>query len=257
MTSDRLLASLISGSAIPVKRHGLSGVVASGNGGFSPQDISDLYAWYDANDEDTITKDGSDRVSKWEDKNGTAGYDLVQTNSSYQPLWVSEDQNGKDVINFDANRQMRTASAQSAESMPITIAFVAVLPANDSTQHFGWSEYGGAPSFEKSDVNNKVTLTWTTNFSYTSTSAYNGKWTDMTCLANTGSSSIRFNNTEVATGSLSGTWTPFAVACHGGQPTTANTLWREKIGEICIYNKLLDADELTELFEYFEAKWDL
>ena len=233
------------------------GVAFGGGAAFSPQDISDLYAWYDAADESTITKDGSNRVSKWEDKNGTSALDLVQTTSGYQPLWVSADRNGYDVINFDADRQMRTASAQSAESMPITIAFVAVLPANDSTQHFGWSEHGAAPSFEKNNVNNKVVLTWTTNFSYDSTAAYNGKWTDMTCIANTGSSSIRFNNTEVATGSLSGTWTPFAVACHGGQPTSSNTLWREKIGEICIYNKALDSDELDSLYNYFEAKWDL
>ena len=46
---------------------------------FTPTDISDLYAWYDATDSDTITKDGSNRISKWENKEGTTARDLVQS----------------------------------------------------------------------------------------------------------------------------------------------------------------------------------
>ena len=89
--------------------------------GFSPTDISDLYVWYDASDETTITKDVSDRISKWENKEGTTERDLIQDTSDDQPLWISADQNGKDVIDLVDDRYFATASALSAVSQPFTI----------------------------------------------------------------------------------------------------------------------------------------
>jgi peptidoglycan/xylan/chitin deacetylase (PgdA/CDA1 family) len=52
------------------------------------------WAWFDASDLTTITKDGSDLVSKWNDKLGS-GHDLKQTTGSKQPKW------DKDNLLFD------------------------------------------------------------------------------------------------------------------------------------------------------------
>jgi hypothetical protein len=129
MTDKNLLASLISGSAIPVKRHGVSGVVSGGgNGGFSPDDVDDLGAWYDASDSTTITE-SSDRVSKWEDKKGDK--DLVQTDGSKQPLLVSADQNDLDIINFTGSRDMAVTSESA--SQPTTWYLVMTAPAATGT----------------------------------------------------------------------------------------------------------------------------
>jgi len=115
MTDKNLLASLISGSAIPVKRHGVSGSISGGNGGFSPDDVDDLGAWYDASDSSTITE-SSNRVSKWEDEKGDK--DLVQTNTGRQPLLVEADQNDLDIINFTGSRDMAVGS--NSGSQPTT-----------------------------------------------------------------------------------------------------------------------------------------
>jgi hypothetical protein len=52
-------------------------------------------AWYLADDLTTITKDGSNFVSRWNDKLGS-GHDLIQAIGTRQPLWVTPD-----YIQFD------------------------------------------------------------------------------------------------------------------------------------------------------------
>jgi hypothetical protein len=47
-------------------------------------------AWYDSSDLTTITKDGSDFVSRWADKLGS-GRDLLQATGSKQPKWYVTD----------------------------------------------------------------------------------------------------------------------------------------------------------------------
>jgi hypothetical protein len=47
-------------------------------------------AWYDSSDLTTITKDGSDYVSGWNDKLGS-GRDLLQPTGARQPKWVVTD----------------------------------------------------------------------------------------------------------------------------------------------------------------------
>lgn len=44
-------------------------------------------AWYDYKDLSTITKDGSNFVSRWNDKLGS-GHDLIQATGAYQPSWT-------------------------------------------------------------------------------------------------------------------------------------------------------------------------
>ena len=75
---------------------------------------------------------------------------------------------------------------------------------------------------------------------------------------------MRYNNTQVATGGASDTFKPFAIGNHGGMrgapgggTVNTGTSWRNEICEIAIWEKQLDASELTEVFEYTEEKWDL
>ena len=67
---------------------------------FDPSTILGCKAWYDASDSTSITKDGGNLVSQWNDKSGQANH-VVQATGSKQPLWVSAGQNGKDIIRFD------------------------------------------------------------------------------------------------------------------------------------------------------------
>jgi hypothetical protein len=96
---------------------------------FLPSDISSLSNWYDANDEDSITKDGSNRVSQWDDKKGSD--DLLQATGGNQPLFVNVGQNGLHEISFAGDRTMETSSG-STKTQPITIYLATKLPVNDT-----------------------------------------------------------------------------------------------------------------------------
>ena len=66
-----------------------------------------LAYWYDALDEDTITKDGSNLVSKWEDKSGL-GRDAAQTNGTEKPTYqaAGSETNGFPCIEFNGSDNM-------------------------------------------------------------------------------------------------------------------------------------------------------
>jgi len=64
--------------------------VKTGDTGTVTNNVADdghTVAWYDSKDLTTITKDGSDFVSKWADKLGS-GHDLLQATGTNQPKWV-------------------------------------------------------------------------------------------------------------------------------------------------------------------------
>ena len=233
--------------------------------GDAPNGISGLYAWYDANDSSTITFSSSNVISKWANKEGTTARDLIQSNGGYQPVLLSSQRNNKDVVDMaDSNDSMYTTGGAITLAMPITICAVAKMPSNDSAQHFLWSEYGSAPSFEKNNSSNTFNFTFGNNIQWTSGSSAVGNYVDFTCIANGSSSSMRYNNTEVATGTATGSFDLFAIGNHGGMrggtgggSINGSTSWREEICEIVIFNKVLSASELTTMHNYLKAKWDL
>lgn len=59
-----------------------------------------LALWLDANDPSTITLDGSS-VTNWKDKSAN-GYDFAQTIASNKPTYVTNAQNGKNVVRFNS-----------------------------------------------------------------------------------------------------------------------------------------------------------
>lgn len=71
---------------------------------FSPVDLTGLTLWLDAADFNSITKDGSNRVSNWADKSGN-GFDAEKSGAA-RPTFVVNQLNAKPVINFDGSHEM-------------------------------------------------------------------------------------------------------------------------------------------------------
>ena len=246
MTDKNLLASLISGSAIPVKRHGVSGSISGGgNGGFSPDDVDDLGAWYDASDSSTITE-SSDRVSKWEDKKGDK--DLVQTNTGRQPLLVAADQNDLDIINFTGSRDL--AVGGNSGSQPTTWYLVATAPAADTStrrpltcgsQQFFHSATTNRFSIWSGEQLNFVESLGTTQF-YVWTLRFNGSSSD---LLLDDSSKV---SGDAGTGAITGT-----LNIAGSSDNYANN----KFGEILRYDSDVSSDDNDLIMTYLNDKWGL
>ena len=215
----------------------------------TPTNISDLYAWYDATDVTTITKDGSDRVSKWENKEGTTARDLVQTTSGNQPLWLSANRNGKDVIDFatsSTGRWMKTSSMQSTVAQPISIVVVVEMPSNDSTSRDllqGHSSSKPFPVFNKNSANDSFHISMGTNLGWTETGVAD-TWQYMTLIFNTTASEIRRGGVQKASGNAgTGVASPLRV----GVSWNNDAFWNAKIMHVIFYSKLLSASEIEGL----------
>lgn len=77
---------------------------------FSPYSIDKIFLWYDATRTDTITKDGSNRVSTWADL-GPNGIDL--TNSAAdgtKPVYTASAINSKPALLFDGGDYLETVN---------------------------------------------------------------------------------------------------------------------------------------------------
>lgn len=217
-------------------------------GGFDPDSIDGLGAWYDASDSTTITE-SSNRISVWSDKKGSAN--LVQSTSGNQPLLVDGDQNDEDVINFVGDRYMDTGSL-TGTSQPTTWYLALTGFASSGTlkrpmwsgsqQVFtsnstanGWKLYAGEePSFTE-DIGTSFQI-WQIVFNGSSSYWYvNG--------------SAKMDGVNAGTG----TWGGLAIgaANDGGAPSN------NKFGEILRYDAVISSDDNDLIMDYLNDKWGL
>ena len=80
--------------------------------------------WLDADDATTITKDGGNLVSQWNDKSGNARH-VTQATAANQPTYQAAGLNSKPSLYFDAASRYLTSAAVSAHSGPWSVFAVA------------------------------------------------------------------------------------------------------------------------------------
>lgn len=223
---------------------------------FLPSDISGLKLWLDADDLATITKDGSDLVSQWDDKSGE-GNDVSQATGSKQPLWVDSVQNGRPIIRFDAVDDFlnRTTFVNGALSQTNTIFIVAKMPPNSTNDngvvfdgetsrhlflHLGVA--GVSDYFIFAGTN----LTATTTVDSTNILLY-------TLVFNSSSSSLRKSKTGILSGDA-GTGTFNGVTL--GAPTTLTDSFSDPdIAEMLVYNAALSTADRDTVEDHLTTKW--
>ena len=95
----------------------------------SPLDIAGCLCWYDAADASSITKDGSNLVSQWNDKSGNSRH--ATTSGSLRPT-SGGSQNGRTVMQFTGTQAM-TITGNFLQSDNVTMFAVAMK----NTDHYG------------------------------------------------------------------------------------------------------------------------
>ena len=226
-------------------------LLGSRNVGFSPLDISNIQFWFDASDSSTITKDGSDRISQWDDKSGN-GFDLLQATAGNQPLLEAAGQNGLDVVDFAGDRFMQTVSF-TAISQPNTIVGTCLFPVNDSENRKIFSGIVGTSrhQFFKETVADDWNMFAGTTLQGTKTGVAN-TWKEFFTLWKTTSSILEIDGASVASGDVgSQTLTGLTVAAqHDGSEQFGDN----KVGEIIGYDKEVSGTEKTDLMAYL-TRW--
>jgi len=77
--------------------------------------------WLDAADSDTITKDGSNLVSEWQDKSGNDNH-VVQSNAAVKPAYTASGMSGNPAIDFSADK-VATINDIDMEDKMLLLAF--------------------------------------------------------------------------------------------------------------------------------------
>lgn len=93
-----------------------AGVMGAYGGLWTPANITTAL-WLDAADITTITKDGSNLVSQWNDKSGNSRHH-AQSNSTYRPLFTANNLNNLPVISFDGtNDCLENANSEALKNI--------------------------------------------------------------------------------------------------------------------------------------------
>ncbi|MFC1659029.1 LamG-like jellyroll fold domain-containing protein [Pseudomonadota bacterium] len=205
---------------------------------------SDMELWLDASDEGTITKDGSNDVSAWNDKSGNENH-VTQVTSSYQPDYVSSSNiNGYPAIRFNGSEYFNLSAFESPAAHTKFIVFKSDSSASAQRIIF-YSKVGEAAIFGDNLVIDNGILLSNTNYVHQAITLgsfiYNGT-----------SSEIYVNGGNVITGdggSNSGTY-DFTVGQGGG-----TWYYSGDIAEVIVYNRVLDSAEIEDVEAYLMDKW--
>ena len=252
------------GGALSTKDFGVA--FSSGGGGATiPNTVDDLYLWYDFSGEySTITKDGSNRVSKITNGQGATNLDMLQGTAGDQPLWVSEDLNDKDIVDFDDDRWLQTDDSKNnvpSVSQPTTYFFVIDVPASTG-ERWVWDRGSGwGTDYDESRQNcGKPSDTeWFTNGT-NFTMADTGQWSYITTIFNGASGLLRENGVPNSANPRNTSTRKISAGTIGagsGTGTGLHNFWDEKVAEIIMYDRALSTSEIEGIELYLADRWGL
>lgn len=255
---------------------------------FSPKSIDKLFVWYDAYRTDSITKDGSNFISSWNDL-GQNGFHLTNSGStSTKPTFVSSGINSKPSVSFDGGDYLQTISNLYGTSSPETQEWLGVygdyqghrrqtyvwvsLPSAASSTYKVWRMNTGAAdvcffSRHTSFSNNPVWSYDNTTSLYNVYSSAINPQNDTTNphmwrfskASTTENATLRvgwlyIDENETSLASTSPSTQSDATILNVGCGDVSNG-YEGKISEFIVYNKMLSSKECFYLKNYLRAKW--
>ena len=246
---------------------------------FSPVDLPGLTLWLDASDADTITKDGSDLVSAWNDKSGNArNFTYV---SGTKPTWQSAQLNGNPGILFNGSSTRLEHSGANVLSTAAASYIITVF------QRTGYVEqYPRLLNLTTNDVNKPFSITFTysgdTNYSPIAISSGDYKkfrinGSDTQIDTNPHVMVVTYNGGGVATGTnwdLDLDWVdqPFyntapgttsnaaaisTIGCTEWTSTSRIQHFQGRVYEVMAGIGALSESDIASLNSYITAKWGL
>ena len=242
------------------------GVAFGGGGGGvtkkAPDEIDDLYAWWDFSDSDTITSSGS-YISAITDKSSNS-FTMAQSTSADQPKVVSESQNGLDTANFaDKTDAWMSATGMNQVDQPRTYFIVMKVPASGAYKTFFRSGQTISPDNPATMVQSTFQTDQTSEYSLNGLevitgviSGIAGTWQSMITIFNTTDSKWYVNAIEEFSGNA-GSGKSGSVNYIGVNANNANLYSNTEYGEIAIFNGLISDDDLASLNAYAVDKWGL
>lgn len=244
--------------------------VISRQASFSPTSISNLAMWLDGADAASVTLDGSNTVSQWNDKSGN-GRHVTQAAVNSRPSYVTSAINGLNALNFDGTDDFLASSAFALGELTI-FAVVTARWTTAETAAFCGQNWTTNKSFGRVSAggfdyltNDLRAVTDTFNSGVTGPRAIgpqpagltNGQAVQITARLGTTATGIRCNRTSIARVARNDPPStpnqPVAI----GRPGSAygTEYWNGRIAELLLYNRLVSDTESDNAEAYLAAKW--
>jgi prepilin-type N-terminal cleavage/methylation domain-containing protein len=236
---------------------------------FDPTYIWGIQLWLDADATDTITKDGSNKVSQWNDRSGNENH-ATQWTSNEQPTYLSEGINYKPTLRFDGNSDWLAANGVADTfNSDFTMYLVSelaswftLIPVEVAAQRSAADGTAGVKSPQYNTNGTAVSIVW--NLQNTSD---DNDWREVPLIYEMSTnyteltSSFRFNGSANTrwdrTVTQPSTVDLFSIGQEfDGVPLSVpSNFYRGDISEVIIYNKILTASEKNKVNAYLGKKW--
>lgn len=224
--------------------------VAPSAPGARPDQIPGLLAWFDASDESSLILDGS-AVSAWNDVRG-GGPSATQGTAGNRPMRVLNAQNGRAAITFNGSQWLTFAGDLHPRTIIVAGRKEGVTTANSIVAKH--DDAGSALLFGTSSGTGKATAA----VASASAQSLGGSETAWQVLVGTTASggtnpvTVWRNGTPGTAQTGNGAaWSIDSIADH---PTSGYRL-QGRIGEIAMFDRVLDNDERQLVEGYLAARW--
>jgi len=246
-----------SSGAVPIPNKNNISVAFSGAGGagFTPNSISDLWAWYTAVTGSDLTLSGTS-ITVWNPQDGDTDKQLIADSTAVAPTFDDDGHNDKGIAKFDGTEVMHTNDDSHTITQPMTFAIAMKFPTAVSYRTiFDVDDTsGGRIVHRNNNSTNGTQLQIANSASYESNDegVIAATWGTEIIVVNGASTKWRINGTDVAPVGIdvSDNFNPLTIgsdyrALAGGSLNMVGDFMH-----FIIYNKALDDDEIAELEEY-------
>jgi len=228
--------------------------------GLSPEDFDGLFAWFDADDESTLTIQGGSDVESWDDKTGS-GQNLSQATTADQPQTGMNTLGGRNVLTFSSD-SLNRGSFTTPSAM--TIFYLCSIDLVDNAFDSIYSFSGNSSNTDlQVDAGNSGQFDGRlngNNFGGSNPSFTDGPYAGwhiyrLTLDTSSGVAIYVDGNLKASDGGWTNTiasGTKFAVM----ENRAGNNLLGGKVAECIIYNTVLsDSDASLLETDYLTGKW--
>lgn len=215
-------------------------VTASSSGKFSPRSIPGLELWLDASDYSTMTIDGSNRVSNWNDKSGYGRF-ANQASTALMPIANRVKRNGFNSLEFTADYlDLNFSNFTAAE---IYHVFRSIFPTHNN--------YGAVFGSVTDSAVLRTYLLESGNTILHSNPFPTAVYVDNVLIG----SPYSYAPVDQLKTMMIRPRYPFTSGRNYrvGASTTFNA--SIEVSDLCVYNRQLTVSERTQLNDYFKAKW--
>ena len=215
----------------------------------TPPTVAGLTLHLDSSDASTITKDGSNLVSAWNDKSGQANH-ITQATGSKQPLWVDRVQDTLPIIRFDGTDDFLKIASWSGGALATSTSYMVFNPTSSGSTWFDsainrtvWLMNSGTNAFQMYSG---------TNMQSTATVVID-EWIYCQIVSAGASSIIRRDGITIATGDT-GSQSFNGIYLGSGQNTAYSPI---DVAELLVYEGTHSTSDRDVIEAYLKKKWGL